>query len=111
MHTSYHNQFIDEGAYLMCKFSVAVLLGLLAVFAAGASSQGEERLAINELYPCEIVLHELIADLRKLRAGEKRAQTATNDDRDGEEAARPPASVMAFDQAIALATAKYARCP
>jgi hypothetical protein len=111
MHTAYHNQFVDEGAYLMWKSRVAVLLGLLLVFATGVSSQGEERLAINELYSCEIVLHELIADLRKLRVGEKRAQTATSDNRDGEEAARPPAGVVAFDQAIALATAKYARCP
>jgi hypothetical protein len=68
---------LHEGVNLMRKFGVSLGFGLIATFAVYGSSRSEGQLAINELYACEIVLHELIADLTKLRAAAKQAGTAT----------------------------------
>jgi len=102
---------LHEGANLTRKLGAFLLFGLIAASAVGGSSHGQSRLAINELYACEIVLHELVADLTKLRAAAKRAATATTDQDGGNEAVRLLPSVAALDEAIALAIGKYDRCP
>jgi hypothetical protein len=86
---------------------VAVLLGLVATFAGTMPIRSAEQLPINELYPCEIVLHELIAELTKLRSEAKRESVAGLADY----SARQAATVQTLEKAIRLATAKYDRCP
>ena len=90
---------------------VAVLLGFLAALASTAPTRGEQQLPLNELYSCEIVLHELIAELTKLRAGAKRELIAALAEDSGPYPARQDAAAQTLDKAIKLATAKYDRCP
>jgi hypothetical protein len=44
-----------------------ILSGLVVLFAVSATARSEEQLPINELDACEIVLHELIADLTRVQ--------------------------------------------
>jgi hypothetical protein len=89
----------------------AGLLALATTLATAARAQSVTQLPINELYPCEVVLHELIAELRGQRAEAKGllgGQSTTND------TTRPPideAAVRIWDRAIMLATRKMDRCP
>jgi hypothetical protein len=87
------------------------LLIFVALFAGAAPARSEQQLPINELYPCEIVLHELIAELTKLRAGAKREATAAPAEDGGPYAARQDATALTLEKVIRLATAKYDRCP
>ena len=59
----------------------------------------------------EVVLHELIADLNRLRAGAKRRSAAFQSGEEKERAATYDATVQAWDEAIRLATKKIDRCP
>jgi hypothetical protein len=88
-----------------------VVLGVVAAFAGTAPVRSEEQLPISELYPCEVVLHELIADLNRLRAGAKRRSAAFQNGEEKERAATYDATVQAWDEAIRLATKKIDRCP
>jgi hypothetical protein len=71
----------------------------------------EEQLPINELYPCEVVLDELIADMRGQRTVVKRTLTSAQGAGEKEKAATYDAMVQAWDEAIKLATRKIGRCP
>jgi hypothetical protein len=86
---------------------IAVLLGLLCSWPAVA----EEQLPINELDACEIVLHELIADLTKVQRSSRHEAIKPVDGDPGLSTARHQAIEEAFAQAIKLAKAKYNRCP
>jgi hypothetical protein len=86
-------------------------LGLVAAFVGTTPTRGEQQLPINELYPCEIVLHELIAELTKLQAEAKRELVVALAKGGGPYAARPDATTQTLDKAIKLTTAKYDRCP
>jgi hypothetical protein len=88
--------------------ATAGLLALVAAFPSSAPAY-EQQLPINELYPCEIVLHELIAELRKLRADAKRSVALHTDEKDL--AATNQVALQAWDEAIRLATRKFDRCP
>lgn len=66
---------------------------------------------INELYPCEVVLHELIADIRGLRSEAKRTLGDLRDENEHERAAAYRGAMQAWDEAIRLATRKFERCP
>jgi hypothetical protein len=68
-------------------------------------------LPINELFPCEVVLHELIADLRKLRVVAKHTAVFLHDEDQREQAASYNPAVQAYDKAITAATKKFERCP
>jgi len=91
-----------------------IFAGLLAwttTLAAAARAQTVPQLPLNELYPCEIVLHELIAELRWQRAEAKGLLTGSGTPRDP---TRPPGddvAVQTWDRAITLATRKMDRCP
>jgi hypothetical protein len=89
----------------------ALLVGLVAVFAGFGPAGSEEQLPISELYPCEVVLHELIAELRGLRTAAKRTSTGLHDEDEKERAATYNAALQAWDEAIRLATKKFERCP
>jgi hypothetical protein len=88
-----------------------VVLSIIAAFVACTPARSEEQLPINELYPCEVVLHELIADMNRLRAGVKRKLAAFPREEEKERGATPDAGVQAWDEAIRLATKKIDRCP
>ena len=45
----------------------AVVLSFIVALVVCTPARSEEQLPINELYPCEVVLHELIADMNRLR--------------------------------------------
>jgi hypothetical protein len=89
----------------------AVVLSIIAAFIACTPARSDEQLPISELYPCEVVLHELIADMNRMRAGTKRRSTAFQSGEEKERAATYDAGVQAWDEAIRLATKKIDRCP
>jgi hypothetical protein len=91
--------------------ATAGLLALVAAFASTAPARSEEQLPIDELYPCEVVLHELIAELRGLRAGAKRTLAGLHNEVEKERAATYTAAVQAWDEAIRVTTKKFDRCP
>jgi hypothetical protein len=86
---------------------------VLALMPACPSVQAiaEEQLPINELYPCEVVLDELIADMRGLRTVAKKTLTSAQTIGENEKATAYDAVVQAWDEAIKLATKKIGRCP
>jgi hypothetical protein len=88
----------------------AVLLGLVALTAVSAAARSEQQLPINELNACEIVLHELIADLARVQTNARHEVIDSHDDL-GLYNARHQAKQEALAQAISLAQAKYSRCP
>jgi hypothetical protein len=86
---------------------IALLLGLFCSRPAVA----EQQLPINELDACEIVLHELIADLTRVQRSSRQEAIKSRDEDPGLYTARHQATEEAFAQAIKLARAKYGRCP
>ena len=95
----------------MMMKSTTVVLGVVAAFAGTTPVRSEEQLPISELYPCEVVLHELIADMNRLRVGTKRRSAAFQSEEQKERAATYDAAVQAWDEAIMLAKKKIDRCP
>ena len=87
----------------MKTIATAGLLVFVATFAGTAPARSEPQLPINELFPCEVVLHELIADLRKLRVVAKQPAVGRNDEDQKEQVAHK-AAVQAYDEAISAAT-------
>jgi hypothetical protein len=71
----------------------------------------EEQLPINELGACEIVLHELIADLTRVQRTSRKESPNSRDEEPSLYNTRHQAMEEAFAQAIRLAKAKYGRCP
>jgi hypothetical protein len=86
---------------------IALLLGLFCSRPAVA----EEQLPINKLDACEIVLHELIADLTRVQRSSRHEAIKLRGEDPGLYTARHQATEEAFAQAIKLAKAKYNRCP
>jgi hypothetical protein len=95
----------------MKTIATAGLLVFVATFAGTAPVRSEPQLPINELFPCEVVLHELIADLRKLRVVAKHTAVGLHDEDQREQAASYNPAVQAYDEAISAATKKFDRCP
>ena len=93
------------------KTIAALILGLIPLIADSATTRSEEQLPINELGACEIVLHELIADLTRVQRTPRHEATNSRDEEPILDNARHQATEDAFAQAIRLAKAKYARCP
>jgi hypothetical protein len=85
----------------------ALLLG----FFCSRPAVAEEQLPINELDACEIVLHELIADLTRVQRSSRHEAIKSRDEDPGFYTVRHQATEEAFAQAIKLAKAKYNRCP
>jgi hypothetical protein len=89
----------------------AILLAWATTVTTATRAQTVTQLPINELFPCEVALHELIAELKGQRAQAKRILAGPGNTND---ASRPPsddATVQTWDQAITLATRKIGRCP
>ena len=84
---------------------------LLFGFFCSRPAVAEEQRLINPLDACEIVLHELIADLTKVQRTSRHESTNSRDEEPSLYSARHQAMEEAFAQAIRLAKAKYARCP
>ena len=59
---------------------IFMLFCLIGLFSGSAPARSETQLPINELFPCEVVLHELIADLRKLRVAAKHTAVGLHDE-------------------------------
>ena len=59
---------------------IFILFSLAGLFSGCTPARSETQLPINELFPCEVVLHELIADLRKLRVAAKHITVGLNDE-------------------------------
>jgi hypothetical protein len=95
----------------MKTIATAGLLVFVATFAGTAPARSEPQLPINELFPCEVVLHELIADLRKLRVAAKHTAVGLHDEDQRQQAASYNPAVQAYDEAISAATKKFDRCP
>src|SRR5262249_22451506 len=95
----------------MRKTISMVLCGCLSLVAVSSSARSEEQLPINELDACEIVLHELIADLTRVQRDSRHESWNSRDVDPGLYIARHQATDEAFTQAIMLAKAKYGRCP
>jgi hypothetical protein len=95
----------------MRKTIAALMLGLIPLFADSATTRSEEQLPINELDACEIVLHELIADLTRVQRTSRHESMKSHDEEPRLYNARHQATEEAFAQAIRLAKAKYGRCP
>jgi hypothetical protein len=94
----------------MTMQSTAALLVFVATLTGTAPARSEQ-LPINELYPCEIVLHELIAELRKLQAGAKRELVTARAEDERDRLSANDVAVQTWDQAIRIATKKFDRCP
>jgi hypothetical protein len=95
----------------MRKTVSMVLSGFLSLVAVSLAARSEEQLPINELDACEIVLHELIADLTRVQRDSRRESQNSRDVDPVLYIARHQATEDAFAQAIMLAKAKYNRCP
>jgi hypothetical protein len=105
--------FTAQGRRMKMKLSSAVI-AIVATFAGIPVARTEERLPLSELYPCEVVLHELIAQLRGLRAEAKRTSASihhVNGEEDKLAAKELVLELGAWDEAIRLATKKFERCP
>jgi hypothetical protein len=109
MHVSIQASAGQHGVALM-KLTF-IFLSLSAVLVGSTPARSETQLPINELYPCEVVLHELIADLRKLKVAAKHIAVELHDEDQKEQAASNNAAVQAYDDAISVATRKFDRCP
>jgi hypothetical protein len=92
------------------KMKLSILLSLIGLLSGSAPARSETQLPISELFPCEVVLHELIADLRKLRVVAKQPAVGRNDEDQKEQVAHK-AAIQAYDEAISAATKKFERCP
>ena len=90
---------------------IFILVCLIGLFSGSATARSETQLPINELFPCEVVLHELIADLRKLRVVAKHTAVGLHDEDQREQASSYNPAVQAYDEAISVATKKFDRCP
>jgi hypothetical protein len=90
---------------------IVILFFLVGLFSGSAPARSETQLPINELFPCEVVLHELIADLRKLRIFAMHTAVGLHDEDQREQAASYNPAVQAYDEAISAATKKFDRCP
>jgi hypothetical protein len=86
----------------MAKLPAA--LRSFAIFAVIAPARSEERLPIRELYPCEVVLHELIAELRGLRARAMHQRSSLHTEDGAARMVANDVAVQAWDEAIRLAT-------
>jgi hypothetical protein len=95
----------------MWKPICLILSGLVVLFAVSATARSEEQLPINELDACEIVLHELIADLTRVQRDSRHESINLPDGDLGLYIVRHQATEEAFAEAIKLAKAKYSRCP
>jgi len=95
----------------MQKLISAAFSGLVALVTVSAAARSEEQLPINELDACEIVLHELIADLTRVQTNARHEAINSRDDDPDLYTARYQAREEALAQAIRLAQAKYSRCP
>jgi hypothetical protein len=95
----------------MQKAISALLSGLAVLIAISAEARSEEQLPINELDACEIVLHELIADLTRVQRNSRQESINSRYEDPGLYIVRHQATEEAFAQAIRLAQAKYGRCP
>jgi hypothetical protein len=95
----------------MRKSIASLLFGLVALIAVAATARSEEQLPISELDACEIVLHELIADLTRVQRSSRHEAIKLRDEDPGLYTARQQATEEAFAEAIKLAKAKYGRCP
>jgi len=84
---------------------------LMFGFFSSWPAAAEEQLPINELGACEIVLHELIADLTRVQRTSREESPNLRDEEPSLYNARHRAAEEAFAQAIRLARAKYSRCP
>ena len=123
----HHRAFADEHVRVLpqahlphagaCQMKIKVASGVLAIIATFTGmpvARTEERLPPSELYPCEVVLHELIAQLRGLRAEAKRTSASihrANDEQDQLAAKELALELAAWDETIRLATKKFERCP
>ena len=94
----------------MRPLGILVIAPLFGLFCS-QSVVAEEQLPINELDACEIVLHELIADLTRVQRSSRHEAIKLRDEDPGLYTARHQATEEAFAQAIKLAKAKYNRCP
>jgi hypothetical protein len=88
-----------------------LVIALLLGFFCSRPAVAEERLPINELDACEIVLHELIADLTRVQTNSRHESINSRGEDPGLYIVRHQATEEAFAQAIKLAKAKYSRCP
>jgi hypothetical protein len=89
----------------------ALLLAWATTVTTAAPAQTVTQLPINELFPCEVVLHELIAELRGQRAQAKRTLAGPDNTSEASRSPSGAATVQTWDQAITLATRKIGRCP
>jgi hypothetical protein len=90
---------------------IFMLFCLVGLFSGSAPARSQTQLPINELFPYEVVLHELIADLRKLRFAAKHTAVGLHDEDQRQQAASYNPAVQAFGEAISAATKKFDRCP
>ena len=88
-----------------------LVIALLLGFSCSRPAVAEQQLPINELDACEIVLHELIADLTRVQRSSRHEAMKSRDEDLSLNTTRYQATEEAFAQAIKLARAKYGRCP
>jgi len=100
----------SSGQELLMRSPNILVGALLLGFFCSQPAVAEERL-ISPLDACEIVLHELIADLTRVQRTSRHDATNSRDEEPSLYNARHQATEEAFAQAIGLAKAKYARCP
>jgi hypothetical protein len=103
--------FIHQGRRFLMRPAGIVVCTLMLGFFCSWPATAEEQLPINELGACEIVLHELIADLTRVQRTSRHESMNLHDEEPGLYNARHQATEEAFAQAIRLAKAKYGRCP
>jgi hypothetical protein len=103
--------FIHQGWRFLMRPTGIVVCTLMLGFFCSWPAAAEEQLPINELDACEIVLHELIADLTRVQRTSRHEPTNSRDEEASLYKVRHQATEEAFAEAIKLAKAKYARCP
>jgi hypothetical protein len=95
----------------MTQGSIIGLTALFATLAVPVPARCEEQLPIDELFPCEVVLHELIAELGKYRTEAKRLWADDNAKNDREHQLSDEVAVQTWDKAITITKRKFSRCP
>ena len=107
----FRRRMISSAANGLAMRHIVFTLITLTGIACSMPARSEQQLPLDEQFPCEVVLHELIAELRALRLDAVHEIRASHKEDVNERAEGSTATVQALDKVIEIAARKMTRCP